>query len=456
MPTGIGGFGVNLRAVAEEQIDSYLEDEEAKAEELAALVRLGLIAGLLIMSGFLFIGSAISHELIVLILIVAAPLILYGFGLLRQVRRRYRPILSFVSIAVDVAAITAITLASGLFVGRVEEATKSPFSLLYFLVIATAGLRQDARLAVFASLASVIGYLTLFLGVWVVSPQSITGDLHLDFSDHFVSPIRIGTVTALILLGGAVTAMTARRARQLVRRAVDERTAAIREQERRQTLLSVMERYFPEREALQMIAQGQDLERGGERRRLTAMMTDIRGFTTFAEQLPPDRVVELLNRYFEEMVGILFAHQGTLITFLGDGILAVFGLPEERPDDADRALQTALAMRSRLQELNASAVFEQVGGLRIGMALHSGEALVGNVGSAQRQEYTVIGDTVNSVSRLEELNKTMGTDLLVSQATVDTLTRHEGLVDRGEMAVRGRESALRIYTVESEPAAAPA
>jgi adenylate cyclase len=113
-------------------------------------------------------------------------------------------------------------------------------------------------------------------------------------------------------------------------------------------------------------------------------------------------------------------------------------------------------MRSRLQELNASAVFEQVGGLRIGMALHSGEALVGNVGSAQRQEYTVIGDTVNSVSRLEELNKTMGTDLLVSQATVDTLTRHEGLVDRGEMAVRGRESALRIYTVESEPAAAPA
>jgi adenylate cyclase len=217
-----------------------------------------------------------------------------------------------------------------------------------------------------------------------------------------------------------------------------------------------MERYFPEREALQMIAQGQDLERGGERRQLTAMMTDIRGFTTFAEQLPPDRVVELLNRYFEEMVGILFAHQGTLITFLGDGILAVFGLPEERPDDSDRALQTALAMRIRLQELNASGVFEQVGGLRIGMALHSGDALVGNVGSAQRQEYTVIGDTVNSVSRLEELNKAMGTDLLVSQATVDRLTSHEGLVDRGEMTVRGREGALRIYTVESEPAAAPA
>jgi adenylate cyclase len=445
-----------LRAVADEPgIDRYLRDEEARAEALAAVVRLGVIAGLLLISVLLFVDGAISSQLMILIVAVAAPLVVYGFGLLRQVRRRYRPILSFVSIAVDVAAITAITLASGLLAGRVEEATKAPFSLLYFLVIATAGLRQDARLAIFASATSVVGYLTLFLGVWIVAPQLVTNDLHMDFSDRFVSPIRIGTVIALILLGGAITAVTARRARDLVRRAVEERTGAIREQERRQALLNVMERYFPEREALQMIAMGQDLERGGERRTLTTMMTDIRGFTTFAEQLAPDQVVELLNRYFEEMVGILFAHQGTLITFLGDGILAVFGLPEAAPDDADRALQTALAMRARLAELNRSGVFEQVGGLRIGMALHSGEALVGNVGSHQRQEYTVIGDTVNSVSRLEELNKTMGTDLLVSQATVDRLTARDGLVDRGEMTVRGRERSLRIYTVESEPAATP-
>jgi len=219
------------------------------------------------------------------------------------------------------------------------------------------------------------------------------------------------------------------------------------EADQREALLAAFQRYFPERQALELLTRGHDLSRTGEVRLVTMLYGDIRSFTSFSELLSPDVVVRILNAYFGEMVSILFEHGGTLMSFAGDAMLAVFGLPETQPDDADRALQTAMAMRARLAAMNAAGVFEEVDGLQVGLALHTGSVLVATIGAPQRREYTVIGDPVNTVVRLEEATKTRGMDWLVSEATAERLSSREHLNAAGELHLRGRATRLRIHTL---------
>lgn len=425
-------------------VESSLRDEEATAERLAARVRLALIAALTSVQAVLLLSGVVevTGGLVGLGLGVVAAI--YGAAVIVALRRGYRPAVSYVTLALDVALVTALTIASGLLAGQPAAATKAPYNLLLFLVIAMAGLRQAPDLPIVAGVLAVIGYLSVFLAAAVAAPQRIGICVDCDFNGPDVSPVRIATVAALLILAGGITSVTARRARELVRRTA-------RASARRQSLLTAMERYFPEREALRMLESGQELTPGGERRRLAVMTTDIRGFTTVSEKLTAEQTFGLLNSYFEEMVRIIFEQDGTLISFVGDGIWAVFGGGE---DDADRALRAALGMRARLAEMNRDGVFGSVGGLRIGMAIHHGDVLAGSVGSSQRLEYTVIGDTVNSTARLEELNKRLETDLLISEAAADRLSSRAGLIDRGELPLRGRGEPLRVYAVETVGGAA--
>lgn len=283
--------------------------------------------------------------------------------------------------------------------------------------------------------------------VALATPGLLTASATLDFTGPFVSPFRVATVAVLILVAGLIAAVTANRARDLVRRAVSERDQAMREQQRRESLLTAFERYFPEKEALHLISEGQGLERGGQRHDVTVMTTDIRGFTSITERLEPAEVVDLLNLFFEEMVEIIFENEGTLISFVGDALWAVFGLPAERPDDAARAVRTAIAMRRRVAEMNSDETLQAIGGLRIGTAIHSGPVLAGSLGSVRRVEYTVIGDTVNTTSRLEESNKKLGIDLLLSEETASRLPVREGLIPKGRLELRGKQRGLVVYTV---------
>lgn len=181
----------------------------------------------------------------------------------------------------------------------------------------------------------------------------------------------------------------------------------------------------------------------GERRTLTVLVSDVRGFTTRSENTPATEIVALLNRYFTEMVACVHENRGTVDKFMGDGLLAFFGAPRESANPPADAFAAARAMLDRLDILNAQLVAEGIEPLEIGIGLAHGEAVVGTVGGHERHEYTAIGDTVNLASRVEALTKTVGGPILLTWSVAEQLPqtddrpRDVGLVDiRGRAAER--------------------
>ena len=180
----------------------------------------------------------------------------------------------------------------------------------------------------------------------------------------------------------------------------------------------------------------------------TVMFCDLRGFTSFAERTPPDRVIDVLNRYLGEMTDAVLDAGGTLVGFLGDGILAIFGAPIAAPDHADRALAAARDMLAvRLPRFNAWAREQGFDDdFRMGLGLNSGSIMSGNVGSERRLEYTAIGDTVNMASRIEQLTKEHPFEALLSGDTHRLLTQP---VERppfiGDVALRGRATVTALW-----------
>lgn len=205
---------------------------------------------------------------------------------------------------------------------------------------------------------------------------------------------------------------------------------------------------FLSKELVASVERGEvDLKLGGVKRRVTVLMSDIRGFTRMSETKDPYEVVTILNEYFGEMTRVVFENGGVIDKFIGDAILAVYGAPMTHADDADRALKTALEMRGALDALNARWRAKDLPELDIGIALHTGEVVSGNIGSPDRMEYTIIGDTVNVTSRLESMNKTYGTWLLVSEATREAVTGEVHLDEVAKAEVRGREQPVTLFTV---------
>jgi adenylate cyclase len=186
---------------------------------------------------------------------------------------------------------------------------------------------------------------------------------------------------------------------------------------------------------------------GGVRRDMTVLFSDIRGFTTASEQGTPESIVAQLNDYFTAMVDVLFRHQGTLDKFVGDMVMGLFGAPMADPRHADHAVETALEMMSVLAGLNARWVSEGRPALDIGIGINSGEMIAGNIGSDAIMSYTVIGDAVNLGSRLESLNKTYGTHILISEATRERLTIGVETRRVDSVIVKGKTQAVVVYEV---------
>jgi adenylate cyclase len=196
-----------------------------------------------------------------------------------------------------------------------------------------------------------------------------------------------------------------------------------------------------------------DLRLGGVRREGTVMFCDLRGFTGWAEGQPAERVIEVLNRYLTEMSDAILDRGGTVVSYMGDGIMAVFGAPIEQRDHADRALAAARAMlEGCLPRFNAWLGDDGSGeDFRMGIGLNSGPVMSGNVGSERRLEYTAVGDTTNTASRIEALTKGTDHQLLVAEATHRRLQDADGLVPAGEFAIRGREERVRLWSTPPTP-----
>jgi adenylate cyclase len=196
---------------------------------------------------------------------------------------------------------------------------------------------------------------------------------------------------------------------------------------------------------LSAASSGTDMPFLAQERDVTVMFCDLVSFTTLSEHLEPHQVAQLLNRFFTKMEEDIFEFEGTLDKFLGDAILAVFGAPFEQPDHADRAVQAAIAMQRTLKDMNAEPD-ARVLHMRIGM--HSGLALTGDIGSPRRREFTVLGDAVNTASRLES-SVCKPDQIVISAATHARLSRPYDTTSLGLFNLRGRQAEIEVFEVKS-------
>lgn len=222
----------------------------------------------------------------------------------------------------------------------------------------------------------------------------------------------------------------------------------------RRRLRTSFARFVPPQVVDELIAQADDeLRLGGRELQSTVMFCDLRGFTSVAEHLPAEQVIDLLNRYLTEMSDAILEHGGTVVSYMGDGIMAVFGAPLPQDDHADRAVAAAREMLGeRLPRFNEWALESGVAEpFRMGVGLNSGPVMSGNVGSTRRLEYTAVGDTTNTASRLEGMTKDAGTPVLISDATKDALRAGgSALTYVGELELRGRATRLKAWTLTND------
>lgn len=209
-------------------------------------------------------------------------------------------------------------------------------------------------------------------------------------------------------------------------------------------------RFLPEYVVKQMLENPESFKLGGVSQTITILFADIRGFTRISEHAPPEKIVNLLNRYFSAMTDIIFAHGGTLDKYLGDGLMALFGAPTTTPDDASNALNAAVAMQRRLLGINQELRAEGLPEIGVGMGLHTGEVVVGYIGSERRSEYTAIGDTVNTSSRLE--SNARGGEILISDATAKAAHSRYQLHPREPISVKNRQQPVVLWEVDWQKA----
>lgn len=209
-------------------------------------------------------------------------------------------------------------------------------------------------------------------------------------------------------------------------------------------------RFLPEYVVKQMLENPDSFKLGGVSQVITILFADIRGFTRISEHAPPEKIVSLLNRYFSAMTDIIFAHGGTLDKYLGDGLMALFGAPTTTPDDASNALNAAVAMQRRLLGINRELQEEGLPEIGVGMGLHTGEVIVGYIGSDRRSEYTAIGDTVNTSSRLEA--NARGGEILISDATAKAAHSRYRLKPREAIMVKNRQQPVNLWEVDWQKA----
>lgn len=219
----------------------------------------------------------------------------------------------------------------------------------------------------------------------------------------------------------------------------------------KQNIREAFQHYFSPQIMEAILRDPKRLTLGGQRREVTILFSDIRSFTSLTEQLPPHQLTALLREYFDAMTEEVFATDGIVDKYVGDAIMAFWGAPIEQPDQADRAVKSAVNMVRRLKDLRKKW---EADGLQLprefeaGIGINLGIATVGNLGSARRFDYTLIGDAVNAASRIEQLNKEYKSHIIISDTTRAQLTLRLATKDLGAVEVRGKQQPIRVFEVE--------
>jgi len=219
----------------------------------------------------------------------------------------------------------------------------------------------------------------------------------------------------------------------------------------REHLQETFGRHVGREAARQILSEGDDLS--GREREITVMFVDVRDFTAHSSRQSPEQIVSALNIFFREAVDRVEAHGGMVNKYLGDGFMAIFGIGSQADHHARRAVEAGIALHGCLRDISAELSKAGWPGLRIGIGINTGMAVVGSIGSPKRQEYTAIGDTINVASRVESLTKCVGHGLLITAATRKHLGDRMPLILLPPQRVKGKDEPLELYAVELVPAA---
>jgi len=327
---------------------------------------------------------------------------------------------------------------------RYEDPETGDASLGAFRVVGFAGLGVVAEVpeAKAFEAAHWVKYRAILVAVIVLCASVLVGQI---FSESLTAPLyELARAAARIARGDFHIELKARARDEVgyLSLAFNAMAKGLEERDRVKETF----RKFHNKEVADRLLSG-DVKLGGERKQAAVLFVDIRNFTAMSEQLAPEAVVESLNEYLSRMVAEIVGHGGIVDKYVGDAILAVWGVPIEQPDDCERALRACLAIRTALVRLNSDRAARDQPPLYIGMGLVTGAVTAGNIGSTDRMEYTVIGDTVNTASRVESLTKQLGVDLLVDRSVRDPLEEKFLYEPAGSVRVRGKEKPLELFTV---------
>jgi adenylate cyclase len=308
------------------------------------------------------------------------------------------------------------------------QALLMPSVFVYFVFILLSTLRLDFALCSFTGLVAAGEYAAIML-LW--GPR----DAHVAEPALASVPHHLGKAF-ILLVSGVAAGFVAQRLRRSFKRALE----SVGE---RQRILGVFGQHVSP-EIVERLVAG-EAETRSEMRDVCVMFLDIRDFTAFSEERSPEEVVDFLNALFESTIDAVVSRHGVVNKFLGDGFMAIFGAPVAVGNSSAAAVDAALEIVARIERLVGEGRLPPT---KVGIGLHAGKAIVGNIGSAQRKEYTVIGDVVNVASRIEALNKELGSCILASEEVWTACGRAETEGSpRDEIAIRGRSQAVRVWQV---------
>jgi adenylate cyclase len=422
------------RSAVSAGFEHALMREVMRTEQLRIKVLIATVAVLVAVVGTLYLVDANAVQRFwhgrlqpTHFLIVLAPFVLFELWVLSVIRRYLKldrdvPVYRrYISAFIETSMPTLALALHMEGMGR-TEALGYVVPLAYFIFIILSTLRLDFWLSAFTGLVASV---ELFVMAMVYHPL---GDSDPAPNFWYHAPRSLVVLICGILAGG----VGSRLRRQFA--------ASLQAATARDRVTNLFGQHVSPQVAERLMAEGAGTD--SDIRRVAVMFVDFRGFTAAAQLRSPQEVVDRLDGAFAVLVEILDRHGGIVNKFLGDGFLALFGAPFEVPEAANHAVAAAREMLAVMNEINAASDWK----LRIGIGIHFGDVVAGNIGSPRRKEYTVIGDTVNFASRLEQLNKELGTQLLVSAAVRNALGDDGGeAVPLGELAIRGYDRPMTVW-----------
>ena len=426
------------------QLPEVLADELARAERRRASV-VALFFGLLAVVGgaYTLIGGEALAALGsgAWLRFVAVGVVVAGIGYELAVRaiidaaiaagRRPPEAMAWINAGVEVSLPTVLTV---VFTGAwltPAEGLNGTVIWGYPLFIVLTALRLDWRVSVFAGGVAAVQYGIMAAAYRPWLTPDVAGTLFGTAPFYAIRP-------AFFAFTGLATGLVAREIRGRF-------LASLAVVEERNRVVGVFGRYLSDDVVDVILNSPEGLALGGGKRCVTLMMTDLRGFSAMSEELPPERVIAMLNHYLGAMTEVIVDHGGVIDEFIGDAIFVLFGAPIAGDDDADRAVACALAMQQRMEEVNAHNRAHGWPVLEMGIGINTGEVVLGNIGSEARSKYGVVGSQVNLTARIESY--TVGGQVLVSASTHDAVRAPLEIADRFEVSPKGAREPVALYDV---------